>query len=336
MKKLILSLTLVLALLPSFAQSPIDFFDFVNNFDWNMSTSDIQVKYKNRIIQKTDAIPYFHALPEGVLFKNITIDEFKPLTFTGYDRSTQKRVISALLDSIGTIEQLKIETEIRIKLGEPLLSVDNYDVKHFPGWETIGFEKGNVRLWMSRKLVYTLISTRNEERNICAVGCYIRDPDFRQGYWGDSMEEIKKKEGKANESNIEELYSFTTYVNGMECIATYRFTNNMLTSGKYIFLYVNSDNCVRNYKQLSDLLTAKYGAPTNDDKTSTAEEYEKNLLSEGDLISAGKLRFETTWDTPTTFLGIILYGEQFFPMLVIEYYSNLHQEERAADILKDL
>ena len=122
----------------------------------------------------------------------------------------------------------------------------------------------------------------------------------------------------------------------MECIATYRFTNNMLTLGKYIFTTINTDNCVRNYQQLSDLLTTKYGNPISKEKKSIAEDYEQEVLSEGQLISMGKLRLETIWDTPTTFLGILLYGEEYQPILIIEYYSKLHQEELEKDILKDL
>ena len=51
-----------------------------------------------------------------------------------------------------------------------------------------------------------------------------REPDFRQGFWGDSLAGIRRKESKADEFNMEGIYAFTTYVAGLECLSAYHFT----------------------------------------------------------------------------------------------------------------
>lgn len=336
MKKLILSLLLASILLPSFAQSKIDFFDFVRDFDWNMSESDLQTKYKDRISQKTGAVPNFYTLPQGILFENITIGEFEPITIATYDKSKQKHIIFFLLDSTEIIDNLKLESEIRLRLDNPVFSTDNYDFPDYPELKAIGLKKGNIRIWVSEKLVYLLMSSENIGRNICVIGCFVRDPDFRQGYWGDSVEEIKKKEGKPDKFSEEDIYVFDTYVAGLECGVAYRFTNDKLTSGKYIFTNINSDNCIQHYEKLVELLTVKYGEPGYNNKEVSANEYEQRIFSEGELVIANKMRLRTEWLTPTSSILIDLRGEEYTLFLVIEYYSNLHQEERATDILKDL
>lgn len=338
MKKLILSLLLASMLLPSFAQSKIDFFDFVRDFDWNMSESDFRTKYKDRIVVLPDSLLRFGLIE----LSDIYLEKYKTITCIRYDEQTQKPIITLRLDSFGALDYLEIEKFIDEKLGNPDYATHE-EVYSYSSEDTPIYSK----VWLKGTYAFTLalyedstgyvffIAIQEKNQELPKAG-KDREPDFRQGYWGDSMEEIKKKEGKPNGSDIQGIYSFLTYVNGMECIATYRFTNNMLTLGKYIFTTINTDNCVRNYQQLSDLLTTKYGNPISKEKKSIAEDYEQEVLSEGQLISMGKLRLETIWDTPTTFLGILLYGEEYQPILIIEYYSKLHQEELEKDILKDL
>lgn len=271
-----------------------------------------------------------------IFHENITIGEFEPITIATYDKSKQKHIIFFLLDSTEIIDDLKLESEIRLRLDNPVFSTDNYDFPDYPELKAIGLKKGNIRIWVSEKLVYLLMSSENLERNICVIGCFVRDPDFRQGYWDDSVEEIKKKEGKPDKYGMENIYMFDTYVAGLSCMAGYRFTNGILTSGKYIFTDINSGNCIQHYEELVELLTMKYGEPGYNNKESSASEIEKSTYTEGELVIANKIRLQTEWLTPTSHIIIILYGEEYQPKLVIEYYSKSHQEERAADILKDL
>ena len=318
-------------LLPSFAQTKIDFFDFVRDFDWNMSESDFRTKYKDRIVVLPDSMPDFYGKEGFIQLDNVYLDRYKTRTCVKYVELSQQLSIVSSLDHFGALDYLEIEKIVERKLGKPI-HTQNGENDFSNHQNTLIYDK----TWVTDTYTFSLMLTQTEYGYVFVIIVQGREPDFRQGYWGDSMGEIKKKEGKPNGSDIQGIYSFLTYVNGMECIATYRFTNNMLTLGKYIFTTINTDNCVRNYQQLSDLLTTKYGNPISKEKKSIAEDYEQEVLSEGQLISMGKLRLETIWDTPTTFLGILLYGEEYQPILIIEYYSKLHQEELEKDILKDL
>ena len=272
MKRLTLLLLFVGASLTSSAQNKIDFFDFAQSFDWKLSESAFKEKYNDRIVISTDSIPDVYASTGNWLLKDVYIGKYETITFVRYDEQTQKPAIVSLptteiLDSLMDIKKL-----VDHKLGKPELSLEDMDLAAF-NMGDLGFEKGNIKMWMSTAPIFLTITTKNDDQQIIFIGAVPqieREPDFRQGFWGDSMADIKRKEGKSDEFNMDGIYAFTTYVAGLECLSAYRFTGNKLTSGKYIFLNNNSDNYVDNYNKLVGLLTKKYGAPLSNDKKTKA------------------------------------------------------------------
>lgn len=334
MKRLTLLLFFIGATLAAFAQNKIDFFDFVNSFDWKLSEDIFKEKYNDRIVINTDSIPDIYALTGNWLLRDIYIGKYETMTFIRYDNQMQEPVIislptTKLLDSISQI--------VNYKLGKPDLSLDDTNLATF-NMGDLGFEKGNIKLWMSTPTFMT-ITARNDKQRLIFIGAVPgveREPDFRQSFWGDSMADIKRKEGKADEFNMDGIYAFTTYVAGLECLSAYRFTENKLTSGKYVFLNNNSDNCEGNYNKLVELLTKKYGEPFSNDKKTTASKYKQKIYTNGELVRNGNMSFEAYWFTPFSTIAIFLKGEQYQISLNIEYYSNKHEEEREKDILKDL
>lgn len=319
MKKLILSLLLASILLPSFAQSKIDFFDFVRDFDWNMSESDFRAKYKDRIIEQSDSlIDFWKEMPISLIaLNNIQLGKYNTYTCITYFKQFHKPGVTAVINVSDPFDYIEIEKMIEEKLGKPIYLA-------------------NKKTWVQEKHIYTSTFENQYGETKFTIVAQEQEPDFRQGYWGESMGEIKKKEGEPDKYGMKNIYMFDTYVAGLSCMAAYRFTNGILTSGKYIFTNINSDNCIENYETLVELLTVKYGEPGYNNKESSASELEKSTYTEGELVIANKMRLQTEWLTPSSYIIIALYGEEYQPMLVIEYSSNLHQEERAADILKDL
>lgn len=338
MKQLTLLLLFVGASLTSSAQNKIDFFDFAQSFDWKLSENAFKEKYNDRIVISTDSIPDVYASTGNWLLKDVYIGKYETITFVRYDEQTQKPAIVSLptteiLDSLMDIKKL-----VDHKLGKPELSLEDMDLAAF-NMGDLGFEKGHIKMWMSTAPIFLTITAKNDDQQIIFIGAVPqieREPDFRQGFWGDSMAGIKRKEGKPDEFNMDEIYAFTTYVAGLKCLCAYRFTHNKLTSGKYIFLNTNSDNCVENYNKLVGLLTKKYGAPLSNDKKTTASAYQQKIYTEGELVRNGDMKFETYWVTPFSTIAIFLSGEQYQISLNIEYYSNKLEEERENDILKDL
>lgn len=344
MKRLTLLLLFISTTLISVAQSKIDFFDLARTFDWNLSESEFKTKYNDRIAFSIDSIPDVHATTGNWLLKNVYIGKHETTTFVRYDNQTQKAAIVSLpvTDLPDSLSQKIICTDIEMfvnhQLGKPDLSLDDMNLAAFnmADW---GFEKGNIKMWMSTAPTFMTITAGSDEQQVIFIGAVPeieREPDFRQGFWGDSLADIKKKEGKADEFNMAGIYAFTTYVAGLECLAAYRFTGNKLTSGKYVFLNNNSDNCVKNYEKLVELLTKKYGNPFSNDKKTSASSYEQQIYTDGELVRNGDMSFEAYWFTPFTTLAIILNGEQYQVSLNMEYYSNKLDEEREQDVLKDL
>lgn len=343
MKRLALLLLFVGATLTPFAQNKIDFFDLANSFDWKLSEDAFKEKYNDRIVVSTDSIPDVYASTGSWLLRDIYIGKYKTMTFVRYDNQTQKPAIVSmptpeLLDSISRIVSADIQQIVNHKLGKPELSLNDIDLSTF-NMGNLGVEKGDIKIWMSTAPTFMTIIAGDDEQQLIFIGAepeMEREPDFRQGFWGDSLADVKRKEGKADEFNMDGIYAFTTYVAGLECLSAYRFTGNKLTSGKYIFLNNNSDNCVSNYNKLVELLTKKYGEPFSNDQKTTASSYEQKIYTDGELVRNGDMKFETCWFTPFSTIAIFLKGEQYQISLNIEYYSNKLEEERENDILKNL
>ena len=258
------------------------------------------------------------------------------MTFVQYNNQTQKPAIVSmptpeLLDSINRIVFADIQQIVNHKLGKPELSLNDIALSTF-NMGNLGVEKGDIKMWISSAPIFMTFTAETDEQQLIFIMAVPqkREPDFRQGFWGDSLTDIKRKEDKTDESNMDGTYSFTTYVAGLECLCTYSFTENKLTSGKYIFLNNNLDNCKDNYNKLVGLLTKKYGEP-NDKKS---KQIQNITITNGELVKT--LKLETYWVTPFSTIAIFLTREQYQVSLNIEYYSNKFEEEQEKDILKDL
>lgn len=343
MKRLTLLLIFIGATWSSLAQNRIDFFDFAQSFDWKLSESAFKEKYKDRIVIGTDSIPDFHAATGQWMLKDVYIGDYETQTFVRYNEQPQGIMIVSLptvcLDSINYTACTDIEELINRKLGSPdLLFKDTALTSDNTGnTGLLGFEKGDFKIWKSTTPIFMITTAGNEKhRGIFITAIPQREADFRKGFWGDSMADIKRKEGKPDEFDMEGIYMFRTYVAGLECACAYRFTHDKLTSGKYIFINNNSDNCVDNYNKLVGLLTKKYGEPFSSDKETTASSsYKQKFYTEGELVRDGDMKFETYWATPFSTVAIFLRGEQEQISICIEYYSNELRKEREQDILND-
>lgn len=330
MKKLILILVLAFTAQVSFSQTKIDFFDFVRNFDWSISESDFQSKYKNYILPGTDSIPDFHATTGAWLLKDIYMGDYENRIVVDYNEQSNVSTIVLITDTIRDLDYAQIERVVGDELGEPTFADGDVELL------VLGLQQTSAKLWIKKKQIFCSMALGEDDSKVFMLTIMKREPDFRKNYWGDSLEKVKERESKLDESGVEGIYSFTTRVATLECEAMYAFTNDKLTWGKYIFHHINVDNCVEKYNDLLDLLTQKYGEPARNDKESTAEDFEQRLFTEGELVRDGKMNFVSFWYTPTTWIALGLSSELYQIKLVIEYYSTLHQEEREADILEDL
>ncbi len=343
MKRFFLWTVLLLATVTVSAQEGVNFFDLTKNFDWKMTETEFKVKYHDMIVNSNDTIPDIHAATGSWLLKNIKLVDSDVTTLVGFKDDGTANSISAVIkankqDSENTLLISKIKLFNIVFLGISDMKLEDADFNQF-GWGQIGVEKGDITMWQWDTVTYMQLSGESETESffaICAAPPIPRDPDFRKGYWGDSMNTIKEKEGKTDEFNIENAYAFYTYVAGLRCICAYRFVNDKFTTAKYIFLNNNSDNCIDNYNLLVQLLSKKYGDPSKSLRECEGSDTEQKLYSEGELVRLGKLELGSLWFSSRSTVYLYLKGEQRDIKLNIEYGSEKYSKEREQATLQDL
>ena len=336
MRKSLLITLLVFVTIVSFGQTRKDFFNFIGSFNWSMSEADFESKYKNRIVPETDSLAISMELQKGTyLLNDLKMGDYDCLTLVSYSMEDNPSIVARLTDeviqsSMPTVLSVKIDRIVAQKMQEPDLNLDDMPLSAF-GFPGVGDVQGRIRLWMTDTLTFGTVSTTTENGLtylFVARKGEPRGPDFRKGKWGDSMVTCKNKEGKRDEYGMEDIYAFDTFVAGIKAIAAYRFTNDRLTSGKYVFLNENVDNCVKDYDSLVSFLTKKYGEPLKVKKEYSATETQKSMY--------GRLEMSTIWFTPFSSIIIMLNGESYSISMALEYYSNKLDQIREDDILSDL
>lgn len=344
MKKYVLIAFMTLASLPGHSQDRKDFFNFVSAFNWSMSETDFKTKYNSRIVPETDSLALSMELQKGTyILADMKIEDYDCLTLVSYSLEETPSIVACLTSevlqaSVPALLSTKLERIVDQNMQEPDLSMDDMPLSAF-GFSGMEDVRGRIRIWMTDVLTFGTVSMTTEDGLIylfVARKGEPRDPDFRKGKWGDSMAACKAKEGKRDEYGMENIYAFDTYVAGIKAIAAYRFTDDRLTSGKYVFTGQNSDSCIRDYDNLVSYLTQKYGEPAKINKEYSATDYEKNLFSEGELIRYGKLEMSTVWYTPFTSIIITLNSERYSISMGLEYYSSKLGQVRTESILNDL
>lgn len=344
MRKTILIALLTLASISSFAQTRKDFINFIDTFNWSISESSFKAKYASRLVPETDSLFISLELPPTTyLLNDLRIGDYDCLTMISFQDENGMFIFSRLTNEVlesnrPSVLSAELDRIILQKMKEPDMKVSDIPLSSL-GFEGAEAVIGEIRTWLTDTV--TLLSFNGIAEDglkylIIARKGTPREPDFRKGKWGDSMAECKKKEGKADELGMEDIYAFDTYVAGIQALAAYRFTNDRLTSGKYVFMAENEDNCIRDYDKLVSYLTKKYGDPVNVSKEYTANDFEKSHYSDGYLVKTGKLEMSTTWYTPFSIISIFLNGERYSVSMALEYYSTKLDQVREEGILNDL
>lgn len=341
MKKTLLIAFLTFASICGFSQTRKDFFNFASAFDWSMSETDFKARYGSRIVPETDSLVLSMDIQKGTyLLNDLKIGDYDCLTLVSYGMDETPSIVARLTDealqaSMPTVLTMKLNRIVEQKMQEPDLKLDDMPLSSF-GFAGMEDVKGTLRFWMTDVLIFGTVSTTTEDGLtylFVARKGEPREPDFRKGKWGDSVAACKSKEGKRDEYGMENIYAFDTFVAGIKAIAAYRFTNDRLTSGKYVFTQENEDNCIRDYDNLVSYLTKKYGEPAKVNKDYNATDTEKRIYSDGELIRNGKLEMSTYWFTPFTTIAITLNGERYSVSMGLELLMVLELNTRAKSLL---
>ncbi len=147
--------------------------------------------------------------------------------------------------------------------------------------------------------------------------------DFRSLNWGMDLTKVKSLETCKLVSEHPSRIYYDCTIADIKGQIVYTFTTtDLLMRAKYFFTpeYTNINFYLKDYKLFQELLTKKYGTPTQNNivtinKTTLAEnEWASNLLS-------GNLRLETVWKTGRTdiFLTVSKFNDQY--VIQIDYIS---------------
>ena len=156
---------------------------------------------------------------------------------------------------------------------------------------------------------------------------------FRSSAWGMSKEEVKVFETLEMESERDDVLVYPTRMAEKDFDAIYIFFENQLVRGKYMLLeqYTNENSYVDDGIRLSELLSKKYGSPSEEDQIWLSDTYKGDYDNRGRAVEVGELIFTWNWETPETSILLIVSGENFETNVTIQYSSkSLAGLEKAA------
>lgn len=366
MKRFVLLLTSIVLTYVSYAQE-LDFFDFIENLDCNISMADFEEKYDNIINQNitsnsqltdstySEALESLSATMDSILIKNnmynlhdLKIGEHK-LAGT---ISLQKDTLMLLLYPTA-VPMFSMGVESSPEKTAAVISDINkaFEERYYrpiPGVDTFedsvktefGAYRYEMRKWEAGRYIFEVAFT--EPTNILS-GNYIitvtskgnlpeQNYEFRKSRWGDTRNKVIMTEGKENVSKNRDIYSFSDYLGGKQVDVVYFFSGGKLYSGKYFKLYSTWDkDLIEDYEYFFRLLIKKYGTPTireiNDPSGRLYKMYNGKLSLENYIM----------WQTESSYIVLILSVDSEYRDTLyfgIEYTGkNYNMEDAVMDLL---
>lgn len=157
--------------------------------------------------------------------------------------------------------------------------------------------------------------------------------DFRIAKWGDSIDDVMKKENKPNLLSSQDYYSFNDEIAGIKCTVLYTFVLNKLTSAAYLLKneYSNKYNNIKDYDKLLQLLNLKYGLYYSSTRGRNSQEFDKILKEVKGIyiereILKGNEKFVSNWYENKTNIKLEMYGEDGNIKTGIFYNSNKYND----------
>jgi len=153
--------------------------------------------------------------------------------------------------------------------------------------------------------------------------------DFRDTTWGTSKEQVKATEDGKPGIEDDTSLAYKATINGKEFACTYSFLEDKLYAGGYIFIgeHTNENLYIEDYEDMKETLTKKYGKP----KTEIPGLWNNDLYKDdksnwGKAISMGHLVYGASWETSTTRIDFLLWGDNYNIKLAL-YYTGKELEE---------
>lgn len=147
---------------------------------------------------------------------------------------------------------------------------------------------------------------------------------FRYNAWGDNQATVKTKENFELIQESSDLIAYKGRIAELDMMIGYLFTNNKLTTGKYLITedHSNKNDYITDYNKLKGLLTEKYGAPKEDEKYWKDDLYKDDYSDWGFAVSLGHLVYYATYENEKSEITLMLRGENYEISLLIEAKSK--------------
>ncbi len=162
-------------------------------------------------------------------------------------------------------------------------------------------------------------------------------PDFRGNYWGTTKEQVGLRTGRSFSSSGLGVFlgDERCRVVGLKCSVSFYFLGAELVRGLTSIReeHSNKNDFILDYERLKAGLNRKYGAPTRTDVRWRNDLFRENPDAFGMAVGLGHLIFESTWETATTTIDLVLSGDNSEVLLAVMYTSRKHSEaiRHAAD-----
>ena len=366
MKRFILLLTSIGLTYASYAQE-LDFFDFIENLDCNISMAGFEEKYDNIINQSimpdsqltdstySEALESLYETMDSIRIKNniynlhnLKIGEHEVAGTISLRKDTLMLLFYPTAIPMFSMGMESSPEETTVIISDINKAFEERYYRPIPGVDTFedsvktefGAYRYEMRKWEAGRYIFEVAFT--EPTNILS-GNYIitvtskgnlpeQNYEFRKSRWGDTRNKVIMTEGKENVSKNRDIYSFSDYLGGKQVDVVYFFSGGKLYSGKYFKLYSTWDkDLIEDYEYFFRLLIKKYGTPTireiNDPSGRLYKMYNGKLSLENYIM----------WQTESSYIVLILSVDSEYRDTVyfgIEYTGkNYNMEDAVMDLL---
>lgn len=164
--------------------------------------------------------------------------------------------------------------------------------------------------------------------------------DFRNVYWGMSVEEVKKSENSKPDYEEKNIVGYKSVINGKNVLLGYFFSDGKLYMARYVLdeTFSNStDYYYSFYVPIKQFLIDKYGNPPEDRHLWKNNTYKNNSEHFGLALSLGHYAEYAKWETAKTTITEYIAGNNLKITPGIEYTSKeLAPAKEAVDKKKTL
>ncbi|OBQ55249.1 hypothetical protein [Halodesulfovibrio spirochaetisodalis] len=182
-----------------------------------------------------------------------------------------------------------------------------------------GAEKYQKRLDQAKKIAEkAVVNSLNKQ----SVKSYLFS--FRKTNWGMTKQEVKQSETANLVTELGDALMFEDYLLQREYEIIYVFVKNKLVRAKYVLKdkYSNENMYLFAYREMSNVLTKKYGTPIGDEKFWSNSLYKDDIEKHGFAVSIGHLLQYQEWVLPETDISLNMQGNNYEVRCAVEYKST--------------